>query len=139
METIKVEGLKETKRFAKRFAKSLVGGETILLVGDLGAGKTTFTQFLAKELGVKEAVTSPTFNIVKEYDGKKMKLYHFDMYRIEDASELQEIGAEDILYGNEHDVVIVEWPYNVDVGYKNPIKINIEKISENAREFKVER
>lgn len=139
METIKVEGLKETKRFAKRFAKSLVGGETILLVGDLGAGKTTFTQFLAKELGVKEAVTSPTFNIVKEYDGKKMKLYHFDMYRIEDASELQEIGAEDILYGNEHDVVIVEWPYNVDVKYKNPIKINIEKISENAREFKVER
>lgn len=139
METIKVEGLKETKRFAKRFAKSLVGGETILLVGDLGAGKTTFTQFLAKELGVKEAVTSPTFNIVKEYDGKKMKLYHFDMYRIEDASELQEIGAEDILYGNEHDVVIVEWPYNVDVKYKNPIKINIEKISENTREFKVER
>jgi len=139
METIKVEGLKETKRFAKSFAKSLVGGETILLVGDLGAGKTTFTQFLAKELGVKEAVTSPTFNIVKEYDGKKMKLYHFDMYRIEDASELQEIGAEDILYGNEHDVVIVEWPYNVDVKYKNPIKINIEKISENAREFKVER
>lgn len=139
IEEVLVKNLKDTKDFAKRFAKSLCGGKTILLYGDLGAGKTTFTQCLAKELGVKDVVTSPTFNIVKEYDTKYGKLYHFDMYRLEDESELQEIGAEDILYKNENDIVIVEWPDKVDLAYKNKIIINIEKLSETSRLFRVER
>ena len=138
-EIIKVKNLAQTKRLAKKLLKSLKGGETILLYGDLGAGKTTFTQFFAKALGVKDVVTSPTFNIVKEYDGKKMKLYHFDMYRIEDFGELQEIGAEDILYKNEHDVAVVEWPDNAKMDYKNIVKITIEKVSDTERIFKVER
>lgn len=138
-EIIKVKNLAQTKRLAKKLSKSLKGGETILLYGDLGAGKTTFTQFFAKALGVKDVVTSPTFNIVKEYDGKKMKLYHFDMYRIEDFGELQEIGAEDILYKNEHDVAVVEWPDNAKMDYKNIVKITIEKVSDTERIFKVER
>lgn len=138
-EIIKVKNLAQTKRLAKRLSKSLKGGETVLLYGDLGAGKTTFTQFFAKALGVKDVVTSPTFNIVKEYDGKKMKLYHFDMYRIEDFGELQEIGAEDILYKNEHDVAVVEWPDNAKMDYKNIVKITIEKVSDTERIFKVER
>lgn len=138
-EIIKVKNLAQTKRLAKRLSKSLKGGETVLLYGDLGAGKTTFTQFFAKALGVKDVVTSPTFNIVKEYDGKKMKLYHFDMYRIEDFGELQEIGAEDILYKNEHDVAVVEWPDNAKMDYKNIVKITIEKVSNTERIFKVER
>lgn len=139
IEEILVKNLKGTKDFANKFAKSLSGGETILLYGDLGAGKTTFTQCLAKALGVKDVVTSPTFNIVKEYDAKNGKLYHFDMYRLEDESELQEIGAEDILYKNENDIIIVEWPDKVDVAYKNKIIINIEKISDNSRLFRVKR
>ena len=138
-EIIKVKNLAQTKMLAKKLSKSLKGGETVLLYGDLGAGKTTFTQFFAKALGVKDVVTSPTFNIVKEYDGKKMKLYHFDMYRIEDFGELQEIGAEDILYKNEHDVAVVEWPDNAKMGYKNIVKITIEKVSDTERIFKVER
>ncbi len=138
-EIIKVKNLAQTKRLAKKLSKSLKGGETVLLYGDLGAGKTTFTQFFAKALGVKDVVTSPTFNIVKEYDGKKMKLYHFDMYRIEDFGELQEIGAEDILYKNEHDVAVVEWPDNAKMDYKNIVKITIEKVSDTERIFKVER
>ena len=138
-EIIKVKNLAQTKRLAKKLAKSLKGGETVLLYGDLGAGKTTFTQFFAKALGVKDVVTSPTFNIVKEYDGKKMKLYHFDMYRIEDFGELQEIGAEDILYKNEHDVAVVEWPDNAKMDYKNIVKITIEKVLDTERIFKVER
>ncbi len=138
-EIIKVKNLAQTKRLAKKLSKSLKGGETLLLYGDLGAGKTTFTQFFAKALGVKDVVTSPTFNIVKEYDGKKMKLYHFDMYRIEDFGELQEIGAEDILYKNEHDVAVVEWPDNAKMDYKNIVKITIEKVSDTERIFKVER
>ncbi len=138
-EIIKVKNFAQTKRLAKKLSKSLKGGETVLLYGDLGAGKTTFTQFFAKALGVKDVVTSPTFNIVKEYDGKKMKLYHFDMYRIEDFGELQEIGAEDILYKNEHDVAVVEWPDNAKMDYKNIVKITIEKVSDTERIFKVER
>lgn len=138
-EIIKVKNLAQTKSLAKKLSKSLKGGETVLLYGDLGAGKTTFTQFFAKALGVKDVVTSPTFNIVKEYDGKKMKLYHFDMYRIEDFGELQEIGAEDILYKNEHDVAVVEWPDNAKMDYKNIVKITIEKVSDTERIFKVER
>ena len=135
----KVKNLAQTKKLAKALAKSLSGGETILLYGDLGAGKTTFTQFFAKAMGVKDVVTSPTFNIVKEYCGKKRKLYHFDMYRIEDAGDLQEIGAEDILYKNEHDIVVVEWPDNAKVDYNNIVKITIEKISDNERMFRVVR
>ena len=138
-EIIKVKNLAQTKRLAKKLSKSLKGGETVLLYGDLGAGKTTFTQFFAKALGVNDVITSPTFNIVKEYDGKKMKLYHFDMYRIEDFGELQEIGAEDILYKNEHDVAVVEWPDNAKMDYKNIVKITIEKVSDTERIFKVER
>lgn len=133
-----VKNIGQTKRFAKRFAKSLAGGETILLNGDLGAGKTTFTQFLAKYLGVKDVVSSPTFNIVKEYEcGHGRKVYHFDMYRLESADELQEIGAEDILLNSENDIKIVEWPDKIDFPYKNPIVIIIEKTGDNSRVFRV--
>ena len=79
MQAMVVKNLKETKKLAKKFIKSLKGGEVILFNGDLGAGKTTFTQFCFKCLGVKEPVTSPTFTIVREYKTKKFDLYHFDM------------------------------------------------------------
>lgn len=135
-----VKNIGQTKRFAKKFAKSLVGGETILLNGDLGAGKTTFTQFLARYLGVKDVVSSPTFNIVKEYECEHgRKVYHFDMYRLESADELQEIGAEDILLNSETDIKIVEWPDKIDFPYKNPIVITIEKTGDNSRVFRVEK
>ena len=79
MQKCVVKNLKDTKRLAKKFAKTLTGGTVILLRGDLGAGKTTFTQSLFKALGVKEAVTSPTFTLLKEYKTKKFDLFHFDM------------------------------------------------------------
>ncbi len=135
----KVNNLEETKRFAIYFANLLCGGETILLNGDLGAGKTTFTKFLAEALGVTEVVTSPTFNIVKVYNAKNFKLYHFDLYRLENYDELQEIGAEDILFKNEKDVILVEWPYKIDINYVNPIVIDIEKTGDNERIFKVKK
>ena len=71
-----VKNLKQTQKFAKMFAKNLKGGEKILLNGDLGAGKTTFTKYLAKALGVKDEVTSPSFTILKQYEGKKFKINH---------------------------------------------------------------
>ena len=74
---------------AEKIARTLRGGEVIVLSGELGAGKTAFTKALAAALGVKETVLSPTFTMVKEYKGENLGLYHFDLYRIEDAAELE--------------------------------------------------
>lgn len=122
----------ETFEFAKRIADRLKGGEIILLNGDLGAGKTTFTKGLAKALGVTETVTSPTFTYVKEYDGR-LPLYHFDMYRVGDADEVYELGLEEYFY--KGGVVVVEWNKFDDV--KNPIIINVKSLGDNLREFEI--
>lgn len=124
---------KETYAFAKRVADRLRGGETILLNGDLGAGKTTFTKGLALALGVKETVTSPTFTYVKEYEGR-LPLFHFDMYRVSDADEVYELGLEEYFYRGG--VVVVEWNKFDDV--KNPIVINVRSLGDNIREFEID-
>lgn len=103
-----VKSLSGTARLAERFAKSLKGGEIILLNGDLGAGKTTFAKSLLKSLGVKEAVTSPTFTIMKRYEGEKFSLNHFDLYRIESTEELEELGFDEYL-SEPNAISIVEW------------------------------
>lgn len=123
----------ETFAFAKRVADKLKGGEIILLNGDLGAGKTTFTKGLARALGVKETVTSPTFTYVKEYDGR-LTLYHFDMYRVSDADEVYELGLEEYFY--KGGVVVVEWNKFDDV--RNPIIINVKSLGGNIREFEIQ-
>ena len=130
-----VKNLKDTKKLAKAFSKTLVGGEVILFNGDLGAGKTTFTQFCFKSLGVKEPVTSPTFTLLREYKTKKLNLYHFDMYRISDYTEVYEIGFNDYLK-KENSVVLIEWYEKVLPVLKGEfIKITINKINDNSREF----
>ncbi len=123
----------ETFALAKRVADKLKGGEIILLSGDLGAGKTTFTKGLAKALGVKETVTSPTFTYVKEYDGR-LKLYHFDMYRVADADEVYELGLEEYFY--KGGVVVAEWNKFDDV--KDPIRISIKSLGGDLREFEID-
>ena len=90
---IVVSNLDELKSFAKEFANKLKGNELIALKGDLGAGKTTFTKFVGKELGVKEEIISPTFNIVKIYESKLGPLYHIDAYRLEDLGMDSVIGV----------------------------------------------
>lgn len=82
-------------------------GTVISLVGDLGVGKTVFTQGLAKGLGIMEPVNSPTFTIVQVYDGGRLPFYHFDVYRIGDIEEMDEIGYEDYFYGEG--VCLIEW------------------------------
>ncbi|NLP16395.1 MAG: tRNA (adenosine(37)-N6)-threonylcarbamoyltransferase complex ATPase subunit type 1 TsaE [Clostridiales bacterium] len=82
-------------------------GQIYCINGDLGAGKTVFTQGFAKGLGVEEPVNSPTFTIIQEYEGKDMPFYHFDVYRIGDISEMDEIGYEDYFYGEG--VCLIEW------------------------------
>lgn len=122
----------DTYAFAKKIADKLKGGEVIILRGDLGAGKTTFTKGLAKALGVEETVTSPTFTYVKEYYGR-LPLYHFDMYRVADADEVYELGLEEYFY--KGGVVVVEWNKFDDV--KDPLVIDVKAVGEGVREFNV--
>jgi tRNA threonylcarbamoyladenosine biosynthesis protein TsaE len=99
----------ETRAFAGRLAGFLMGGDVIALEGDLGAGKTTFTQGLAEGLGVKRNVNSPTFTIIKEYAGR-LPLYHMDVYRVEDAFE--DLGFDEYFEGNG--VTVVEWAHLIE-------------------------
>lgn len=128
------KGLEDTEKIAYKFADTLKGNEVILLIGDLGAGKTTFTKSLAKALGVKEHITSPTFTLVNEYHSGKFTLYHFDMYRLEDENEAIEIGLDE--YFNDNAISIIEWPERIkDLLPLNCVKIKIEKIDDNSRKF----
>lgn len=99
--------VEETQRIAAALAKVVVPGTVIALEGDLGAGKTHFTQGLARGLGVGEAVTSPTFNVMSVYDQGRLPLYHFDLYRLENALELEDIAFYD--YVEADGVSCIEW------------------------------
>lgn len=102
----------DTFAFGQKLGREAVPGEIICLDGDLGVGKTVFTQGFAAGLGIDDYVNSPTFNIVKEYEGGRLPLYHFDVYRIGEPSEMEEIGYEDYFYGQG--VSIIEWPGQIE-------------------------
>ena len=101
----------ETQALGARLADALDAGRVVAFTGDLGAGKTAFVSGMARSLGVEERVTSPTFTIVNEYEGGRLPLFHFDMYRLGGADELFHIGWEDYLARNG--VCAVEWSENV--------------------------
>ena len=98
----------ETQSFAADLANSLPAGIVIALIGNLGSGKTTFTQGFAKGLGISENVGSPTFKLVSEYDGQKGKLIHVDAYRLEGIDDFLNIGGEDIL-ATPKAIILIEW------------------------------
>ncbi len=100
----------ETEALGGRLAGALTGGRVVAFTGDLGAGKTAFVAGMAKALGVEERVTSPTFTIVNEYEGGRLPLFHFDMYRLGSADELFHIGWD---YLDRGGVCAVEWSENV--------------------------
>jgi tRNA threonylcarbamoyladenosine biosynthesis protein TsaE len=93
--------------YAKTLAATLQPGAVIALIGDLGTGKTTFTKALAEGLGIGEPVQSPTFTIIKEYQSGRLPLYHFDVYRIDSAEELDDLGIDEYLFGRG--VCVIEW------------------------------
>ena len=97
----------DTRDFAFKLAEELKAGDIVALVGDLGTGKTTLTQYIAKALGIDEYITSPTFNIVSEYHSGRLPLYHFDVYRLCDIEDMYEIGYEEYFFGQG--VSIIEW------------------------------
>ncbi len=134
MKTV-VKGLEETMKLANNFAAELIGGEVVLLNGDLGAGKTTFTQFVFKALGVEDVVSSPTFAILKSYQGK-FKLHHFDTYRIT-VEEAIEAGFDEV-FEEKDSIIFVEWSENIaPLIPQDSIKINIKYLNENEREFEI--
>ena len=106
MVKIYLDGEEQTKEIGYRLGKLLTPGSVICLIGDLGAGKTTMTQSLAKAIGVDDYITSPTFTIVNEYEGN-MPLYHFDVYRIGSSDEMYDIGYDE--YINSDGLCIIEW------------------------------
>ena len=129
---------KETLEFAEKFAKSLKQGDIVLLDGDLGAGKTVFSKGIVLALSDGKIIAvSPTFVIVNCYDCN-IPVYHFDLYRINDPSELDAIGAEEYFYSNG--ISLVEWPIRaIEMFPHNAIKVYIEKIDDEKRKIRVER
>ena len=126
----------ETEAVGAALARILKPGTVIAYRGDLGAGKTAFTRGLAKGLGVKENVTSPTFTIVNEYLSGSMPLFHFDMYRLGSEDELFDIGWEDYL--ERGGVCAVEWSENVWGAMEDAIVITISRLDEDTRKIEIE-
>lgn len=128
----------DTEKIAQEFAKELKGGEVIAFTGNLGMGKTCFTRGLAKGLGFKGEVTSPTFALVNEYRGGRLDVFHFDMYRVGGWDDLYSTGYFEYL--DEDGVVVIEWSENIASALDNEtIYINIEVIGESSRRITVSR
>lgn len=120
------QGAADTFAYGRTLGERAVPGEIYTLTGDLGVGKTVFTQGFAAGLGITEPVNSPTFTILQSYEEGRIPLHHFDVYRIGDASEMEEIGYEDCFYGEG--VCLIEWAELVrEILPEDCIRITIEK------------
>ena len=125
----------ETFAFGKMLGEQAKPGEVICLNGDLGVGKTVFTKGFAEGLGITEPVNSPTFTIVQQYDSGRMPLYHFDVYRIGDISEMDEVGYEDCFYGDG--VTLIEWSNMIEEILPEHVKtVTIEKNLEKGFDYR---
>ncbi len=123
----------ETKRFAEKISKKVKKGTVIALNGDLGSGKTTFTQGFAKGLGIEQHVGSPTFKLVSEYSGSIMKLYHVDCYRLNSIEEFLNLGGENLLLPYDG-ITLIEWA-NIIEGLipVNSIEIKFSRFKGNFK------
>lgn len=125
----------ETKRAGYEIGCRVKPGSIYALYGDLGVGKTVFTKGLAEGLGIKEDVNSPTFTILQIYEDGRIPLYHFDVYRIGDPEEMEEIGYEDYFFGQG--VCLVEWANLIDeLMPKETVSITIEKNPEKGFDYR---
>ncbi len=130
------DSAKHTAEIAAKIAENLIPGDVLCLRGEMGAGKTVFTTGLCRALGVVDYVTSPTFTVVNEYDGEQLRVYHFDMYRIEDEDELLEIGFEEYLSAGG--ICVIEWPQNTEGALpRRRYEVEIEKCGVDERVIRV--
>jgi len=126
---------KDTFELGKSIAKEIKPSTICSLVGDLGVGKTVFTQGFASGLGIAEAVSSPTFTILQEYEDGRIPFYHFDVYRIADVEEMYEIGYEDYFYGDG--VCLIEWANLIEeILPKDIMVITIQKDLEKGFDYR---
>lgn len=132
---IETYSAQETFEFGKKIGETVKPGEVYTLIGDLGVGKTVFTQGLAQGLGITEPVNSPTFTIVQIYEEGRMPFYHFDVYRIGDVEEMEEIGYEDCFYGEG--VCLIEWANLIEeILPERYTQITIEKNPEKGFDYR---
>ena len=132
---IETYGADETFALGERIGRNAQKGEVYCLNGDLGTGKTVFTQGFAKGLGIQGPVNSPTFTILQQYDDGRLPLYHFDVYRIGDVEEMEEIGYEDCFYGEG--VSLIEWAGQIEeILPEHVITIRIEKDTEKGFDYR---
>ncbi|MFD0960874.1 tRNA (adenosine(37)-N6)-threonylcarbamoyltransferase complex ATPase subunit type 1 TsaE [Paenibacillus chungangensis] len=125
----------DTTRLARKLADLVVPGTVIALDGDLGAGKTTWSQAFAAAIGVREVVNSPTFTIIKEYEGEKLPFYHMDVYRLS-QEEADELGLDEYFFGDG--VTVVEWASLIDdLLPPRRLVISIQHAGDGSREFRI--
>ncbi|SER74089.1 tRNA (adenosine(37)-N6)-threonylcarbamoyltransferase complex ATPase subunit type 1 TsaE [Lachnobacterium bovis] len=135
MLVIETRSAEETYELGKKLGEKAQKGEVYTLIGDLGVGKTVFTQGLAKGLQIDEPINSPTFTIVQEYDEGRMPFYHFDVYRIGDVEEMEEIGYEDYFYGEG--LTMIEWSNLIEeILPEHRKEITIEKDLEKGFDYR---
>lgn len=125
----------DTKELAKKIGQEVKAGDVLCLLGDLGVGKTVFTQGFAEGLEIREPISSPTFTLVQEYEEGRLPFYHFDVYRIADIEEMEEIGFDDYVYGNG--VCLIEWANLIGEILPQSLKvITIEKDLEKGFDYR---
>lgn len=130
-----VDSVESTTSIGYALGKVLKAGDIVCLTGDLGTGKTHITKGIAKGLGIDEHITSPTFTIVNEYDSGRLKLFHFDVYRVSDSDEIYAIGFDDYIFSDG--VSIIEWAnYIEDILPNDYIHILIEKDLDKGENFR---
>ncbi|HVF69546.1 MAG TPA: tRNA (adenosine(37)-N6)-threonylcarbamoyltransferase complex ATPase subunit type 1 TsaE [Xanthomonadales bacterium] len=134
----------QTQTLGKKFAGNLKSGAILALYGDLGSGKTTFVQGLAKGLGIKHKIISPTFIIVRKYEIPKSLIlnlksfYHIDLYRLENETDMKGLGLEEIL-ADKSNIVAIEWPEKIEKFLpKNKIHLNFNYLENNERKIEIE-
>ena len=135
------ESPEETKKFAADLASTFQGGEVIKAIGEMGCGKTAFCQGLGKALGVKGIINSPTFNLIKVYQGTHFSLYHVDCYRLENADEERKDLSLDEVMGEKNIITYIEWPmYGNDyvLSYHPTITVTLTYLDEEKRKIVIE-
>lgn len=132
---IETNSAKETYQLGEKLGREAKPGQIYTLNGDLGVGKTVFTQGTARGLGIQEPVNSPTFTIVQEYQGGRLPFYHFDVYRIGDIEEMEEIGYDDYFFGEG--VCLIEWAELIEeILPEEIISVTIEKDPEKGFDYR---
>ena len=128
------EKSEDTLEFAKKYATTLSGGDVVLLIGEMGAGKTVFAKGVALGLGIEDEVLSPTYSYMNDYYGK---LYHFDCYRLKDGGQAEALGLCDYFYSDG--ICLIEWAENISSVLPEKVKrVNIEKLGDNKRRIEYE-